>query len=46
MTAAPNMGLGRWPRGRLDNLDIDIAVSTGTVAAWHFASLEHSDSQR
>jgi hypothetical protein len=42
MTATRNTGLWRWPRARLDNFDVDIAVSTRTVALWHFASLEHS----
>jgi hypothetical protein len=46
MAAARNPSLGRWPRGRLVNFYIDVAVSTGTVAVWHFASLERFDSQR
>lgn len=39
MAAAGDTGLGRGPRGGLDDFYFDIAVSTATVG--HFASLEH-----
>jgi hypothetical protein len=38
VTAARYTCLGRWPWGWLDILNIDISISIGAVASWHFAS--------